>query len=339
MEWWRRLVEWFNTIFTNKCEEKRAQKPPLKSKKTLRKEEKREKKLQRRAEKREKALQVPPEQRLLEERAKRMEEMADWDRRWAEVGASQVGKPDEDTSVKPSLFPCSSDNLSHKEFFETSENETSEDVKKDFIKISLRTPSSICSKGQRIRQKEERRERNRQKREERKEQAAATRLFMIPITIERKIGGALAAEPPVPQTRGAAALEDIATIRNKKARRERKRQRKAERKENSSQLPSDPTRDSFHSDEAEELYDEWATEKTMQLLSGELGGPNLLQSLFGRTREGALIEEDKPSMMRTRGGALEDDLNICKVCKRSFQRLLKHLASSADCAQEYDFRL
>ena len=70
--WWRRLVEWFNTIFTNKCEEKRAQKPPLKSKKTLRKEEKREKKLQRRAEKREKALQVPPEQRLLEERAKRM---------------------------------------------------------------------------------------------------------------------------------------------------------------------------------------------------------------------------------------------------------------------------
>ena len=43
VEWWRRLVEWFNTIFTNKCEEKRAQKPPLKSKKTLRKEEKREK--------------------------------------------------------------------------------------------------------------------------------------------------------------------------------------------------------------------------------------------------------------------------------------------------------
>ena len=184
------------------------------------------KKLQRRAEKREKALQIPPEQRLLEERAKRMEEMADWDRRWAEVGASQVGKPDdEDTSVKPSLFPCSSDNISHKEFFETSENETSEDVKKDFIKFSLRNPSSICSKGQRIRQKEERRERNRQKREERKEQAAATRLFMMPITIERKIGGALAAEPPVPQTRGAAALEDIATIRNKKARRERKRQR------------------------------------------------------------------------------------------------------------------
>ena len=108
VEWWRRLVEWFHTIFTNKCEEKRAQKPPLKSKKTLRKEEKREKKLQRRAEKREKALQIPPEQRLLEERAKRMEEMADWDRRWAEVGASQVGKPDnEDTSVKPSLFPCS----------------------------------------------------------------------------------------------------------------------------------------------------------------------------------------------------------------------------------------
>ncbi len=83
---------------------------------------------------------------------------------------------------------------------------------------------------------------------------------MMPITIERKIGGALAAEPPVPQTRGAAALEDTATIRNKKARRERKRQRKAERKETSSQLPSDPTRDSFHSDEAEELYDEWATE-------------------------------------------------------------------------------
>ena len=176
-------MEWFNTIFTNKCEEKRAQKPPLKSKKTLRKEEKREKKLQRRAEKREKALQMPPEQRLLEERAKRMEEMDDWDRRWAEVGASQAGKPDEDILVKPSLFPCSGDNLSHKEFFETSENlshitsenETSEDVKKHLIKFSLRNPSSICSKGQRIRQKEERRERNRQKREERKEQAAATR--------------------------------------------------------------------------------------------------------------------------------------------------------------------
>ena len=36
-------MEWFHAIFTNKCEEKRAQKPPLKSKKTLRKEEKREK--------------------------------------------------------------------------------------------------------------------------------------------------------------------------------------------------------------------------------------------------------------------------------------------------------
>ena len=69
-----------------------------------------------------------------------------------------------------------------------------------------------------------------------------------------------------------------------------------------------------------------------------MGGPNLLQNLFGRTREGALIAEDKPSLMRTRGGALEDDPNICKVCKRSFQRLLKHLASSADCAQEYDLQ-
>jgi hypothetical protein len=102
---------------------------------------------------------------------------------------------------------------------------------------------------------------------------------MIPI--ERIIGGALVEkeEPPVPQTRGAAALEDNATIRNKQARRERKRQKRAERKETSSQVLPDPTQDCCYSDEAEELYDEWATEETMQLLSGELGGPNLLQKL------------------------------------------------------------
>ena len=97
-----------------------------------------------------------------------------------------------------------------------------------------------------------------------------------------------------------------------------------------------PTQDSCHWGEADKLYDEWATEKTMQLLSGELGGPNLLQSIFGRTREGALIREDEPS--RSRGGALEDDPNICKVCKIYYQRLLKHLGSSADCAQEYDLQ-
>ena len=119
---------WLYSIFTNKIEEKRAHPPPLKPKRIRRKEEKRESKLQRRAKKREEALQVPPEQRLLEEQAKRMEEMADWDIRWAEVGASQGGKPEEDTLVNPSLFPCSSDSLSHKEFFDKSEEETSEDV-------------------------------------------------------------------------------------------------------------------------------------------------------------------------------------------------------------------
>ena len=46
--------------------------------------------------------------------------------------------------------------------------------------------------------------------------------------------------------------------------------------------------------------------------------------------------EEKPSIVRYRGGVLPDDPNLCKVCKRSFQRLLKHLGSSADCAQEYD---
>ena len=74
-------MEWFLIIFTNKSLEKRAHPPPLKPKRIRRKEEKRESKLQRRADKREKALQAPPEQRLLEERAQRMVEMADWDSR------------------------------------------------------------------------------------------------------------------------------------------------------------------------------------------------------------------------------------------------------------------
>ena len=338
MEWWRCLLVWFLSIFT-KSEEKRAHPPPpLKPKRIRRKEEKRERKLQRRAEKREEALQVPPEQRLLEEQANMIEEVADLDSKWPEVEESQAGKLDEDTLTNPSHPLHSSDILSRKEFCEPSEDESSEDVEENSTKSSHLTPSSACSKGQRIRHKEEKRERNRQKKWERKEQAAATRLFMIPI--ERIIGGALAEkeEPPVPQTRGAAALEGDSTIRNKKERRARKRQRRAERKETSSQVPSDPTQDSCYSDEAEELYDEWATEKTMQLLSGEVGGPNLLQNLFGMTREGDLIEEDEPSMVRLRGGACEDDPNICKVCKRSFQRLLKHLASSADCAQEYDLQ-
>ena len=91
---------WFHSIFTNKSVEKRAHPPPsLKPKRIRRKEEKRESKLQRRAKKREEALQVPPEQRLLEEQAKRMEEMVDWDIRWAEVGASQGGKPEEEVRV------------------------------------------------------------------------------------------------------------------------------------------------------------------------------------------------------------------------------------------------
>ena len=156
-------MEWFHIIFTNKSLEKRVHPPPLKPKRIRHKEEKRERKLQRRAEKGEKDLQVPPEQRLLEDRAKRVEEMADWDLRWAEVGASQAGKPEEDKLVNPSLFPNSSDSLSHKEFFETSEDETSEDAEENSFKSSHLTPSTVSSKGQRIRHKEERRERKRQK--------------------------------------------------------------------------------------------------------------------------------------------------------------------------------
>ena len=136
-------MEWFLIIFTNKSLEKRAHPPPLKPKRIRRKEEKRERKLQRRAEKGEKDLQVPPEQILLEEREQRMEEMADWDSRWAEVGASQAGKPEEDTLVNPSPSLYSSDSLSHKEFFETSEDQTSEDVVKNSFKSSHLTPSSV----------------------------------------------------------------------------------------------------------------------------------------------------------------------------------------------------
>ena len=155
-----------------------------------------------------------------------------------EVGASQAGKPEEDTLVNSSH---SSERLSHKEFFETSEDQKSEDIEEHSFKSSHLTPSSACSKGERIRHKEERRERNRQKRGERKVAVRATNLNESPITIERTKGGALA-------------------------------------------------------------------------------------------------EKEKPPLPRTRGGALEDDPNICKVCRRSFQRLLKHLASSADCAQEYDLQ-
>ena len=153
-------MEWFHIIFTNKSLEKRAHPPPLKPKRIRRKEEKRESKQQRRADKREKALQVPPEQRLLEEGAKRMEEMATWDRRWAEIGASQAGKPEEDTLVNPSPSLFSSDRLSHNELFETSE-----DDEENSFKSSHLTPSSVCSKGQRIRHKEEKRERKRLLRE------------------------------------------------------------------------------------------------------------------------------------------------------------------------------
>ena len=177
---------WFYSIFTNKSMEKRALPPPLKPKRTRRKEEKRQTKMQRREEKREKARQVPPEQRLLEEQAKRMEEMAEWDRRWAEVGASQAGKPDDDTLANSSLFPNSSEDLSHKEFFVTSKDETSENVEENPFKSSHLNSSSVFSKGQIIRHKEERRERNRQKRGEQKAAVRATNLNASPITIERK---------------------------------------------------------------------------------------------------------------------------------------------------------
>ena len=68
-------------------------------------------------------------------------------------------------------------------------------------------------------------------------------------------------------------------------------------------------------DEFDELHDEWATEQTMKLLAGDFGGPNILESVFGRTREGELIEKVKPSssstLPRTRGGAIGDE-TYCK---------------------------
>ena len=236
--------------------------------------------------------------------------------------------------VNPSPSLYSSDSLSHKEFFETSE-----DVEKNSFKFSHLTSSSVCSKGQRICQKEEKRERNRQKRGERRERAVerATNLNESPITIGTTRGDALIEEEkplcqtPLPRAK-EDVLEDDTTILNKKERRERKRQKKREREE----------KDRWISDEAEKNFEEWATEKALKLLSGEMGGPNLLLNLYGRTRDGALIEKEKPlsqtPLPRARGGALEDDANICKVCKISFQRLLRHLASSADCAQEYDLQ-
>ena len=153
MELWTRLVVWFHSIFTNKSVEKRAHPPPLKPKRIRRKEEKRERKLQRRAEKREEVLQVPPEQRLLEEQAKLIEEVADRDSRWAEVEESQGGKPCEDTLTNPFHPLHSSDSLSHKQFCEPSEDEASEDVEENSTKSFHLTPSSVCSKsskGQRI---------------------------------------------------------------------------------------------------------------------------------------------------------------------------------------------
>ena len=94
-----------------------------------------------------------------------------------------------------------------------------------------------------------------------------------------------------------------------------------------------PFEEQCFEDEIDELYDEWATEQTMQLLSGEWGGPNILESVFGRNRDGTLLSEKLP---RARGGAIEDDLTTCKVCRKSFKRLLKHLNMSECCAQQYD---
>ena len=185
-------MEWFHIIFTNKSLEKRAHPPPpLKPKQIRHKEEKRERKLQRRAEKREEALQAPPEQRLLEEQAKIIEEVADK----AELEESQRCKPDEDTLTNPSHPLHSSDSLSCKKFCEPSKDEASkdeensskslhltptsvcskgepskdeasEDVEENSSKSFHQTPSYVCSKtskGQRIHLKEQRRERNRQK--------------------------------------------------------------------------------------------------------------------------------------------------------------------------------
>ena len=133
---------WFHIIFTNKSKEKRAHPPPpLKPKRIRRKEEKRERKLQRRAEKREKALQVPPEQRLLEEQANRVEEMADR----AEVGASQGGKPEEEVNPSP-LFPCTSDSLSHKEVIEKSEDETSDQNISEERSTAQKEPLKLLSR-------------------------------------------------------------------------------------------------------------------------------------------------------------------------------------------------
>ena len=356
VEWWRRLLVWFHSIFMNKRVEKKEHPPPLKPKR-IHSKESRERFLRRRAEKRAKDRLVPSEQRLLKECTNRVEEMA-------EVGESQGGKPEEEVNPSP-LFPCSSDSLPHKEFIEKSEDETSDQNISEERSTAQKEPLKplsrenipawiddsypddsyfqnangeifiLCDDSDESSEDSDKssedsdsyyqnafwEEYHTEDDLSSSEEDEKPDEVLQPIQPAIKATSAEKDQPPaavLPSHTPASILPyDSRFIKD----------------------PKDvPFEEQCFEDEADKLYDEWATEKTMQLLSGQLGGPNLLQNLFGRTREGALIEGDKPSLMRTRGGALEDDPNICKVCKRSFQRLLKHLASSADCAQEYDLQ-
>ena len=340
---------WFHIIFTNKSVEKRAHPPPLKPKRIRRKEEKRERKLQRRAEKREKALQVPPEQRLLEEQANRVEEMADR----AEVGASQGGKPEEEVNPSP-LFPCTSDSLSHKEVIEKSEDETSDQNISEERSTAQKEPLKPLSREniptwiddsypddryfQNVNgeifivcdDSDESSEDSDKSSED--SDSYYQNAFWEEYHTEDELSSSEEDEKP------DEVLQPIQTaIKATSAEKDQPPATVLPSHTPASLLPYDsrffidpkdvPFEEQCFEDEADKLYDEWATQKTMQLLSGESGGPNLLQNLFGRTREGAL-------MVRSRGGAVEDDPNICKVCRRSFQRLLKHLGSSAERTKE-----
>ena len=351
MEWWRRLLLWFHNIFMNKRVEKKEHPPPLKPKR-IRSKESRERFLRRRAEKRAKDGLVPSQQRLLEEQTNRVEDMAEM----AEVGARKGGKPEEEVNPSP-LFPCSSDSLPHNEFIEKSEDETSAQNISEERSTAQKEPLKPLSRenipawiddsypddcyfqnanGEIFIVCDDSDESSEDSDESSEDSDSYYQnAFWEEYHSEDELSSSKEDEKPgvvlqpiQPDIKATPAENDCQEPPNLFGPPSSIVERATTPKES-------PIQDRCHLGEAEWLYDEWATEETMQLLSGELGGPNLLQNLFGRTREGALMGK---YMVRSKGGACDDDPNICKVCKRSFQRLLKHLASSADCAQEYDLQ-
>ena len=314
VEWWRRLLVWFHSIFMNKRVEKKEHPPPLKPKR-IHSKESRERFLRRRAEKRAKDRLVPSEQRLLKECTNRVEEMA-------EVGESQGGKPEEEVNPSP-LFPCSSDSLPHKEFIEKSEDETSDQNISEERSTAQKEPLKPLSRenipawiddsypddsyfqnanGEIFILCDDSDESEDSYKSSEDSDRYYQNAFWEEYHTEDDLSSSEEDEKP------DEVLQPIQPAI--KATSDEKDQPPAAVLPShtpASILPYDsikdpkdvPFEEQCFEDEADKLYDEWATEKTMQLLSGELGGPNLLQNLFGRTREGALIEEDKPSMKRS----------------------------------------